>query len=311
MNKSLVSILIPCYNVEEYLSHCLNSIINQTYSNLQIVLINDGSKDNTWEIMQDYAAKDSRIEIYNQQNQGVAITRNHLLEKVKGDYVLFIDSDDWCEFDMVEYLVYNIIKNCADVSICSNVINNITPVKEYKEQIWDKTNTIKNFLFHKELRGSLCNKLVKTSLLQNLEFKNEISYGEDALFCWHFFQKVDVVFISTKQLYHYRMNDSSICHSSFSSKKFSGHYVWEQICKETAELYPDFLHIAQARHCIEDLLLLRDAAHCNYKNKNDIIILQKTIRNLRHNLRKTNITSIKMKLFAMIVPYSYWITSKI
>ena len=122
-NKFTVSILIPCYNVKVFFPKCIDSIINQTYRNLQIVLIDDGSEDNTWIVMQAYAAKDDRIEIYHQENQGVASTRNNLLDKVKGDYVLFVDSDDWCELDMVDFLINKAIANDADIVTCSVVKN--------------------------------------------------------------------------------------------------------------------------------------------------------------------------------------------
>ena len=121
MKEPLVTILSPCYNVEVYLPECLDSILNQTYKNLQIVLIDDGSTDHTWSILKDYSSKDSRIEIYHQENQGVSITRNNLLDKVKGDYVLFVDSDDWIELNMVEFLVNNAQSNRADIVSCACV----------------------------------------------------------------------------------------------------------------------------------------------------------------------------------------------
>lgn len=309
--KPLITILLPCYNVEKFIPRCLDSIISQTYKNLQIIAIDDGSNDKTWCIMQEYAQKDTRIEIYHQKNQGVSSTRNNLLDKVKGDYVLFIDSDDWCEHNMLEFLVHKIIDNNADVAICSDVVNDRIVKTEYNEYILDKKNTIKQFLLHKKLRGSLCNKLFKASLLHKLKFNNNVSYGEDALFCWHLFQRINRVYFSTRELYHYRMNENSISHSSFNSLKLSGHFVWNQICTETKIMHPEFLLIAQARHCIEDVLLLRDAAHSNYKKKDDIELLQNTIKKLRHTLYKIDITSNKMKLYALISSYSYWLASKI
>lgn len=305
-DKPLVSILSPCYNVEQFLPQCLDSIINQTYENLQIVLIDDGSKDGTWQIMQEYADKDSRIEIYHQENQGVASTRNHLLEKVKGDYVLFVDSDDWCEFGMIEFLVGKALKSEADIVVCGMVKNDEVCSDEYVEEAMDRESTIKKFLFHKELSGSLCNKFVKTSLLQGIRFDNRISYGEDALFCWYVLQRVNTVVQTTKKLYHYRMNDSSICHSSFGPKKLSGHSVWTKICEETADFYPQFLVIAQARFCVETTLLLRDAAHSDYRVMDNVRMLQRTIRKHWHCLNQVNITSIKMKVYAFLVCRSYW-----
>lgn len=311
MNNPLVSILSPCYNVGQFLPKYFETILGQTYSNLQVVLIDDGSKDDTWAVMQEYAAKDSRVEIYHQENQGVATTRNNLLDKVKGDYVLFVDSDDWIELDMVDYLVGLINTKDADVAMCGSVINDAPAEPEKSIKIYDRDTTIKEFLFHKELRGSLWNKLVKTSLLHNVVFHCGISYGEDALFCWHYFQNINNIVISDRQLYHYRMVETSLCHSSFGPKKLSAHYAWTQICGETEKWWPQFLEIAQARHCIEDILLLRDAAHCGYKEMSDVELLLNTVKKYRSTLNKVNITTLKMRLYAFFACRSYWLASKI
>lgn len=311
MSNPLVTILSPCYNVEEYLPQCIDSIICQTYHNLQVVLIDDGSQDNTWKVMQEYAAKDSRLEIYHQENQGVATTRNKLLEKAKGDYVLFIDSDDWIESNMVDFLVNKAFKHNADVTICGMVIDDAPVRTECTETVLTQEECIKAFLFHNELRGSLCNKFIKTNLLHNVKFHCGISYGEDALFCWHLLQKARTVVMTNRQLYHYRMNNSSISHQVFGRKKLTGHLAWTFITEETAQWWPQYLYIAQARHCIEDTLLLRDAAHCHYQNMNDVKMLQKKIRELRHTLNDVEITSKKMRLYALVASYSYWLASKI
>lgn len=306
-----VSVLIPCYNVANYLVQCLDSVVNQTYRDLQIVLVDDGSKDNTWQVLQEYAKKDTRVEVYHQENQGVASTRNNLLDKVKGDYVLFIDSDDWMELDMVEFLLDKLTKNNADIAMCGSIINDEPINNEYSEKIYDKKTSVCEFLFHKELRGSLWNKLVKTSLLHKSRFNFEISYGEDALFCWHIFQNINKMIIADRQLYHYRMVSTSLCHSSFGPKKLSSHYAWSQICDETAKWWPQYLNIAQARHCIEDILLLRDAAHDKYKNKEDIVLLQNTIKKLYHTLNEVNITSANMKMYAFVASRCYWLAGKL
>lgn len=300
-----VSILVPCYNVEKYIKQCLDSIIHQTYTNLQIVLVDDGSSDNTLNILNDYALQDSRIEVYHQENQGVATARNVLLSKIKGDFFLFVDSDDWIELDMIEFLVGKVKETKADVITCGNVINDNPVSSEYNQKILLRNEAIERFLYHIEFRGSLWNKLVNSSLLHNCKFHCGISLGEDALFCWHFLQYANKVLFTNRQLYHYRMNNDSICHSSFGPKKLSAHIAWEQICDETTKWWPQYLQIAQARHCIEDVLLLRDAAHSGYKNKNDIRILQKSISKLLPMLFQVNITTFRMKCYAILISFSY------
>lgn len=301
----LVTILIPCYNVGRYLPYCLDSILHQSYNNLQIVLIDDGSKDNTWEVMQRYADIDSRIEIYHQDNQGVATTRNKLLEKINGDFVLFVDSDDWIEPDMVKFLVDKANQYEADVATCGMVINDTIPSPKYVEILLDRTETIKKFLFHKELKGSLCNKLVKTSLLHNLSFDDAIGYGEDALFCWQIFLKTDKLVLTDKQLYHYRMNNQSISHNKFGDQKLTGHKVWQMITEDTMNEWPRFTDIAQARWGMESMYLLRQAGQSRYRKDKAIVELQNTVRRYIPNMKSTGLLEGREVLNATIMSYWY------
>ena len=157
-DQYLVSILVPVYNVEAYLSQCIDSILAQTYKNLQVVLVNDGSTDGSLEVCQTYAEKDARVETHHKENSGVADTRNCLLEKVKGYYVLFVDSDDWIEPDMVECLLRYALEYDADVVNCGNVINDAPCNKDNKNiEVLQQEEAIKLFLEHKKIRGSLWN----------------------------------------------------------------------------------------------------------------------------------------------------------
>lgn len=288
--QPLVSILSPCYNVENFLPKCLDTIIGQTYSNLQIVLIDDGSKDNTWKIMQCYAAKDERIEIYHQENQGVAHTRNNLLDKVKGDYILFVDSDDWMELEMVKYLVEKAVATNASIVACSMVKNddyyeNTLP----QEDLLERPKAVFEFLRHVRFNGSLCNKLVETSLLHNVRFHCGISYGEDALFVWNVLQNVDRMLLTNKVLYHYRMNKDSISHQTFGKNKITGHETWRIINEECATLWPQYINIAQARWGMEDMYLLRQAGQSNYEKDEYICMMQKTVFQFLQQMKTTGL----------------------
>lgn len=308
--KPLVTILSPCYNVEAFLPKCLDSILSQTYRNLQVVLIDDGSKDNTFAVAQEYAHKDPRIEAYHQENQGVATTRNNLLYKVKGDFVLFVDSDDWIELDMVEFLVTKATENQAEVTMCGMVVND-TPVKaEYNESLMSKEECIRAFLFHKELKGSLCNKLVKTSLLHNARFHSGISYGEDALFCWNFLQKAQRVVMTDRQLYHYRMNDASLSHEGFGPKKFTAYQVWTTICKDTEERYPQLADIAKGHFCFSMLVLYKNALHSGYSKDEIIKTLAGVITKYRELMRRMKCASMKWYLYSWIVCLPYNLLKK-
>ena len=292
--NQLVSILVPVYNVESYLSQCLDSLINQTYNNLQIVLIDDGSKDNSWSIMQDYATKDNRIEIYHQENAGVATTRNNLLEKIKGEYVLFVDSDDWIELDMVEFLINKAINEGTDMVVCGNVVNDTRPALDYTEEIWSQDKVIKEFLRHVHFNGSLWNKLISFRLLKKQPtFHREISYGEDALFTWQLIQEVQNVVVTNKQLYHYRRNDGSLSHAKWSpDKKGTGHIVWETICDNVKKNYPQYSAIANARFALEDMWALYFASISNYPYDEHISIRQQNVKQNLKIIRQTKLDSI-------------------
>lgn len=277
-HNPLVSILVPVYNVEAYLPQCFDSLLGQTYSHLQIVLIDDGSSDGSWRVMQEYAARDKRIEIYHQENQGVGATRNHLLEKIKGDYVLFVDSDDWVELDMVEFLLGKASENNADVVTCGNVINDGITRTVYKEEVWAQEKVVKEFLRHVIFNGSLCNKLIRAVLIGNNRFDCRISYGEDALFCWYVLQNVEKIIVTDRQLYHYRKNPQSISRQKWTpEKKGSGHLVWKTIVKDTAIRWPQYLSIAKARFAIEDFWGIYFAAISDYPSDKYIKRRQKCV----------------------------------
>ena len=121
-NIDLISIIIPVYNVEQYLSRCIDSVINQTYKNLEIILIDDGSTDDSGEICDEYALKDNRIKVMHKQNGGVSSARNEGLDISKGNYIGFIDSDDFIEKDMYEFLYDLLTKNNCDISCCNKFI---------------------------------------------------------------------------------------------------------------------------------------------------------------------------------------------
>ena len=305
MRNPLVSILVPVYNAQEYLTECIDSILSQSYGNLQIVLIDDGSKDDSLKICSEYALKDPRIEVYHQENSGVASTRNHLLGTAKGEYVLFVDADDWIELDMVEYLVSLATENSAEMVMCDRLINDAKPiVSQPNINILLQNEAIKDFLYHDYFIGSLGNKLIKTFLLKDKSFNKAISYGEDALFVWNVLQDVDTVVVSTKQLYHYRMNEASISHQSFGDKKLTGHLTWQLITDSVRQSWPQFLDIALGTYALQDMYLLRAASQSSYVSEN-INILQKTLKTYCSSFRRRTRSHPKELIYGFIISHCY------
>lgn len=303
---SKVSILIPCYNVEKFVPQCLASIIGQTYRDLQIVVIDDGSRDRTWNILQEYAAMDSRIEVYHHENQGVAAARNSLIDTINGDYFLFVDSDDWIEPDMVEFLVSRAEQQNAEMVTCGIVVNDTAVKNKCKEIIYYKDAAVERFLYHKEFSGSLCNKLCRATLLrQSPRFQCGISYGEDALFCWELLKECNKVVYTDCQLYHYRMNEASLSHEDFGPKKYTAYQVWKTICQETEEAYPQFADIAKGHFCFSMLVLYKNALYSGYPKDDTILTLARVVTKNRRLMREKKCASMKWYLYSLIVYLPY------
>ena len=170
--NDLISIIVPVYNVEDYLDKCINSIINQTYTNIEIIIINDGSTDNSYEICKSY--KDKRIKLYSIKNKGLSGARNYGISKSKGKYLAFVDSDDYIEKDYIEVLYNNLIKEDADLSCCSlyEVFKNEIKNKSKKDKyyVMNSYETIEKTFTDEGLNVYVWNKLYKKELFKNIKF---------------------------------------------------------------------------------------------------------------------------------------------
>lgn len=169
-----VSVIVPVYNVEKYLKRCLDSLINQTLSDIDIICINDGSKDSSLQILEQYAQKDSRIVIYNQENSGPSVARNTGLEHASGEYIGFVDSDDWVDLDFYEKLYNSAKNNNADIAVADFIREhpNKKPkrLKLKEEKIY--TTPEDKFMICKVHReGCVWNKIYRTEFIKSINLK--------------------------------------------------------------------------------------------------------------------------------------------
>lgn len=304
--EPLVSVLVPVYNAAAYLKQCIESICEQTYANLQIALINDGSSDDSWNIMKEWAENDSRLEIFTQTNHGVGYTRNRLLELAAGDYVLFVDSDDWIESNTVEFLINNHVGHDIDI-----VNFQMDTAAADMRGTFSREQIIHLFLEHVHCNGSLCNKLIKRTLFGGLQFDESVSYGEDALMIWQVFQRVSQVDIIKDRLYHIGKNRNSLSRQHFNNNKFSVYTVWNSICEDVDVDWPQYSQLAHARFACEMTLILRDAVKSGYRDKNYIRPLQDVIRRDGRYITQTGISTRAMRAFAWLVSHNYWLACRI
>lgn len=183
MKQPLISVIIPVYGVEKYIAQCLDSIINQTYKNLEIIVVNDGTKDRSAEIAKEYATKDSRIKVYDFQNGGLSVARNRGLEIATGDYISYIDSDDWLDTKMYETLLEAAMKNDADMVKCGIIeTNGVTEDKITFSDI-KIINNEQNKAFENYFNGMLWtlawNGLYKNELAKKVKFPDNVVHEDN------------------------------------------------------------------------------------------------------------------------------------
>lgn len=214
--EDLISVIIPVYNAAPYLERCLNSIINNTYKNLQIIGINDGSTDNSLEILQKFASKDSRITALNQKNGGVSAARNAGMEIAEGDYVAFVDSDDWVHRQYFERLIMVAKETKADLVICSNKSQYALTVDEKLSdfsslifQKLDQTNFVNDFY----AKSCVWARIYRKEIVDGRYFEESINFAEDRMFnldviCNNL--RMTTVVIDEKLYYYFQRPDSAV-----------------------------------------------------------------------------------------------------
>ena len=217
-SKTLISIIVPIYNVENYLRQCLDSIMNQTYQNFECLLINDGSPDNSADICREYVSKDSRFRYFEKENDGVSSARNLGIEHSKGEYITFIDSDDWVESDYVETLYDELIKENADIAVSTykrfEMGDNCWYVHAFQRGYDKKVFTNKKFMdellsldgFDNSYRF-VSGKLVHRNMLENIAFNVATTFGEDMEFWFKIYMVSDRVVYVNKETYNYRTDE--------------------------------------------------------------------------------------------------------
>jgi len=212
--NDLISIIVPVYNAEKYLERCINSLINQSYSNIEIILINDGSNDKSGIICDDFSKKDLRIKVIHKINEGVSAARNDGIEKAKGRYISFVDADDWVEQNFLSEMYNKIKQYDVDYVTCgyNRVYENLKKVinNNASEKVFSSNEYIVKILNVQNGYGFIHMKLINKEAIGNLRFNTNILVGEDALFNVQLCKRINRFLVYNKSLYNYYLNLNSI-----------------------------------------------------------------------------------------------------
>lgn len=224
VKEDLVSIIVPVYNVESYLQNCINSIMSQTYQNIEVLLIDDGSHDGSGAICDAAASKDSRITVIHKINSGVSDTRNIGIDRSQGNYICFVDSDDIIAEYYVETLLNAIKKSDSEIIIgeIENFSGNkymFSRCREVSLQIITKYDALKCLIGREHIKYVIpCNRMIKKELLRNHRFLTNI-INEDEEFMYQLYYDCEKIAVIDTVIYGYRKRDGSIMNSNFSEKR--------------------------------------------------------------------------------------------
>ena len=216
----MLSVIVPVYNVEKFLSRCIESIVNQTYDEVELILVDDGSSDSSGRICDEYASKYKNVKAIHQNNSGVVCARKIGCNHAVGDYISFVDGDDWLDLDFFKYYMKKIQETRADIVVTGFVHdeNEIICIKE-KPKKMSKKQAINALFEWKIFRWELCGKIYRASLIRNEFFNDKICMGEDLDLNWELFKSIKMLYYDPARDYHYRRNEYSATNDYNTSKR--------------------------------------------------------------------------------------------
>lgn len=231
----IISIIVPVYNVEKYLKRCIDSILNQTFKEFELILVNDGSTDNCGKICDMYKGKDKRVKVIHKKNAGLSSARNVGLDLAKGKYIAFVDSDDYINKNMYEILYSNLIKTDADISICNfqdvndnSIININQSIDNYEYLIFNNIQALNKLYLGNNVNIVVAwNKLYKKDLFEDLRY-DEGRIHEDEFIIHKLLYKSKKILYTNAELYYYLKRQGSITQCDFNLKKLDVVYAFKE-----------------------------------------------------------------------------------
>ncbi|MBN1777829.1 MAG: glycosyltransferase [Clostridiales bacterium] len=305
-----ISVILPVFNAEKWLRRCLESILAQTHRELEIIAVDDGSSDQSLNILGEYAQKDSRIIVIKTAHEGVSAARNAALDIACGDYIGFADGDDVLSDTIFETLLEDITKAAADISICGFWFCYTDGTKRASSNLEEPCILTGDTALEWTLRGDhfaghLWNKLFRASLFENERFDPELLVCQDVHMCVRLMQKAKRVVFNPTPLYDYCIHDESSYNSPVRAAHLAAHTAYDRIINILKPSFPNLIKYAQAQGIQNDLFLLRRL----YRQKTNPDYIRRAHKHLR---RMTNVKSIRCirgcdKYLALAAYGSLWL----
>ena len=303
MKQPLISVIVPVYNVEQYLKVCVDSICDQTYQNLEILLIDDGSPDRSGEMCDQIAKEDPRIRVIHKENGGLSSARNTGLDEAKGEYVSFVDSDDWIDRNMYEHLYSLMQQHNAQVAAgglqtSTGIHFNLQYPAKQDIEVYSRIGALREVTRNQKITNSFCDKLWNRCLFDTVRFPIGELY-EDMKTIPKCLEQVDTVVYDPSPMYFYRMTNESITRGQFRPRMFEEAYAAKKRAEYYAEKYPEIVDAAigdYIRTSIMKVWMSRGTPDCKEQRK-------ALIKEMRGKFPKAAVKSLsrngQIKLYAL------------
>lgn len=266
--EKLISVVLPIYNVENYIEKCIESILNQTYSNIEIILVDDGSPDSCPEMCDEYAKKDKRVRVVHKENGGLSDARNAGIKVASGEYITFVDSDDYVDRDYIEFLYNTIEKENADIAIGAHRVlydsGKIIEKATHENSILEPKEVLERILYDDGIDLSAWGKLYKMSLFEDIKFPKGRLF-EDSATTYMLIDKAKKIAINSESKYNYIIRKDSISNAKFSPKKMDLITSTKEMTEYVKNKYPDLEKAANRRLIYAYLSTLSQLAKCKEK----------------------------------------------
>ncbi len=264
-----ISVIVPIYNVEKYLSRCIESILNQTFTDFELILVDDGSPDKCAIICDEYAIKDNRITVIHKENGGLSDARNAGIDISRGEYLSFVDSDDWIHPQMLEIMYDSAKTQHIDIAICQYVETSLTKkndvISEYKNIVYDRNQVLS--CYTNTLSVIVCNKLFRRNLFEKIRFPVG-KLHEDEFTTYKLIYNADKLVYIPVQLYYYYINLESITRKAYSEKHLDVLEAYEERCDFFIDRSENSLFVSALKSLFNGVNL--QYAMARDANRNDI-----------------------------------------
>ena len=273
--NGFVSIIVPVYNVAQYLDRCLTSLANQTYQNIEIILVDDGSTDNSGTLCDVWQTRDDRIKVYHKSNGGLSDARNYGMQRATGDYICFVDSDDWIDLKYIEVMLGALVDTGSDIAQCDYLCTDgIEPVPDNRQtvcgsNVFEGKECFRRFLSN-DFSVIVCDKLYRTSILKDQPFLKGV-YHEDESWTYKIFSKVQKACRLNYIGYYYYQRHGSIIHTKPSVKRITDAFVAGKDRIDFIELhYPEYASIGYSKMMYTCMYLFNEIKRSDIPQKHTL-----------------------------------------